>query len=185
MGISDMVVFVDTKTTGTDHAYHKLFEVAIIDGATGIPKLWWLPIDLNDASPAALRLNLYYQRLQQVQSGKYPGQVVTDETISDVAEDIAVRTAGKMIVGSRPWFDAQMLADFLREQRLRPAWHYHFVCVENLIAGNKKIPPPWNSNDLSRAIGVDPSQFNKNTAGGCARWVKAQYEAVYASTNTT
>lgn len=180
MGSADMVVFVDTKTTGTDHAYHALFEVAIIDGATGTEKLWWLPADVSQAAPAALRLNLYYQRLQQVQSGRYPGFVATAENAETVASDIALLTAGKMVTGSRPWFDAQMIADFLEAYDLRPAWHYQFACIQNLIAGMKKIPPPWNSNELSRAVGVDPSKFNKNTAMGNARWAKAQYEAVFA-----
>lgn len=38
--------------------------------------------------------------------------------------------------------------------------------------------PPWNSNDMSRAVGVEPDDFDRHTALGDARWAKAIYEAV-------
>lgn len=38
--------------------------------------------------------------------------------------------------------------------------------------------PPWNSNDLSLTVGVDPGDFDRHTALGDARWAKAIYEAV-------
>ena len=38
--------------------------------------------------------------------------------------------------------------------------------------------PPWNSNDLSRAVGVDPDDFDRHSALGDVRWAKAVYEAV-------
>lgn len=38
--------------------------------------------------------------------------------------------------------------------------------------------PPWKSVDLSRAVGVEPEDFDKHTALGDARWAKAIYEAV-------
>jgi hypothetical protein len=38
--------------------------------------------------------------------------------------------------------------------------------------------PPWKSADLSRAVGVNPEDFEKHTALGDARWAKAIYEAV-------
>lgn len=38
--------------------------------------------------------------------------------------------------------------------------------------------PPWNSGDLSRAVGVEPDDFDRHTALGDARWAKDIYEAV-------
>lgn len=38
--------------------------------------------------------------------------------------------------------------------------------------------PPWKSNDLSRAVGVNPDHFDRHSALGDARWAKAIYEAV-------
>jgi hypothetical protein len=62
----------------------------------------------------------------------------------------------------------------------RSTWHYHLIDVEALIAGRLAIAPPWKSDDLSRAIGVEPpSDQDRHTAIGDARWVKQMYEAVY------
>jgi oligoribonuclease (3'-5' exoribonuclease) len=38
--------------------------------------------------------------------------------------------------------------------------------------------PPWDSGELSRAVGVDPDDFDRHTALGDARWAKAIYQAV-------
>ncbi len=40
--------------------------------------------------------------------------------------------------------------------------------------------PPWDSNKLSLAVGVDPDDFDRHTALGDARWAKAIYERVIA-----
>jgi hypothetical protein len=40
--------------------------------------------------------------------------------------------------------------------------------------------PPWDSDELSLAVGVDPEQFDRHTALGDAKWAKALYEAVMA-----
>jgi hypothetical protein len=76
-------------------------------------------------------------------------------------------------------------------------WHYHLIDVEALAAGwiaaqSGPVPiliaganvglvsgrPPWRSEELSRAVGVDPDDFDRHTALGDARWAKAIYEAV-------
>lgn len=41
--------------------------------------------------------------------------------------------------------------------------------------------PPWDSNDLSRAVGVDPDLFKRHTAMGDALWAAAIYERVMES----
>ena len=38
--------------------------------------------------------------------------------------------------------------------------------------------PPWSSDGLSSAVGVDPEQFERHTAMGDVRWVMAQWDAV-------
>lgn len=39
-------------------------------------------------------------------------------------------------------------------------------------------PPPWDSTDLSRAVGVEPQDFERHTALGDARWARAIYDKV-------
>lgn len=97
-------------------------------------------------------------------------------------------TRGVTVVGAVPDFDTTRLARLLRGEGLEPAWHYHLCDVENLAVGylmgrgrRSDIPvaqPPWDSEALSLAVGVDPQQFERHTALGDARWVRAIYDAV-------
>ena len=73
-------------------------------------------------------------------------------------------------------------------------WEYHLVDVEALAAGwlaaghdwsqgppvGDRATPPWSSEELSRAVGVDPDDFDRHTALGDARWAAAIYDAVLA-----
>jgi hypothetical protein len=120
------------------------------------------------------------------------------------ARSFAKLTAGKHLVGAVISFDEERLRKLLRANGARPDWHYHLVDVEALVAGEiaartdcastfggvvpghvadglwvqVKPTPPWNSNELSLAVGVNPADFDRHTALGDARWAKALYEAV-------
>lgn len=116
---------------------------------------------------------------------------------------------GRHLVGACPWFDSERLHRVqLRESDHRDLlWHYHLIDVENLavgyIRGMRDIAAriaasgwgdrfrflddapfdeaalPWKSVDLSRALGVDPADFEpKHSALADARWAKAIYERI-------
>lgn len=108
------------------------------------------------------------------------------------AEEIAGLLGAKThIVGAVPNFDTERLALLLRRFGLTPGWHYHLIDVENLAvgylhgrwaasgaAGVRDVSLPWNSNDLSSAVGVDPERFDRHTALGDAKWARAIYDAI-------
>lgn len=167
------VVFLDTETTGLDPARHDVWEVGlIVDGQEITYRIRPL---LATADAYALSLTDYYRRTNAT-DWKW------DEGGRDhVARRIATLTAGRHLVGAVPSFDAPFLDRFLRANGAAPAWHYHLVDVEALAAGKVGIAPPWDSEELSRAVGVDPTQFERHTALGDARWAKAIYEAVVQS----
>lgn len=101
-------------------------------------------------------------------------------------------------------FDEERLRRLLLRHGIRPRWHYHLIDVEALAAGwlaairrdasdlggaasdpitehcvnMVTARPPWDSGELSRAVGVNPDDFDRHTALGDARWAKAIYEAV-------
>lgn len=126
-------------------------------------------MNLPDADPTALRMTNYYERREAAEP----------EHADNVAEQLVRLTAGRHLVGNVPSFDAAMLDGFLRRSGLVPAWHYHLVDVEAMVAGHLGLGPPWESRDLSRRLGVAiPEGKDEHTALADARWAKAMYEAV-------
>lgn len=126
---------------------------------------------------------------------------------SGAAEVIAGFLAGKPhIVGAVPNFDTERIShQLLRPSHIPDPWHYHLIDVEALVMGylngvaaravdearmrgeepnpawvdrQGRGRPPWKSDELSAAVGVDPEQFDRHTAMGDVLWVKAQYDAV-------
>lgn len=187
------VCYVDVETTGLDPERHEVWDIALIEEDGTEHEFHVLPEHPRSADEAALRITRFYQRVaaagvyeETIKEG-YPPRSRTTKRASfwtrrsrrSIASEIAALTAGKHLVGAVPSFDARFLAGFLMREDHVPAWHYHLVDVETLIAGRLGLKPPLKSEDLSRAIGVDPAQFERHTALGDARWVRAQYEAVY------
>ena len=193
--MSGHVVFLDTETTGLDPERHELWDIAIIE-EDGTEHEWHVyPRNFYRADETAIRLTRYYERVAA--GGKrtvtkkegYPEREVTREVDAfwsplaprRIAREIAELTANKHIVGAVPSFDVPFIRSFLANDGTAAyvwAGHYHLIDVETMIAGRLQLEPPLDSDDLSRAIGVDPDQFDRHTAIGDARWVKAQYEAV-------
>lgn len=91
------------------------------------------------------------------------------------------------IVGAVPNFDTERLTLLLeRHDRTWPA-HYHLVDVENLAVGflaartipsPRPILPPWDSDELSELLGVEPMGEERHTAMGDARWARAIFDRV-------
>jgi hypothetical protein len=103
------------------------------------------------------------------------------------AQEIAQITAGAHVVGAVPNFDTERLALLLGRNGWVPEWHYHLIDVENLAVGylsslrlktSDELAPPWDSDALSSAVGVDPEHFERHTALGDVLWAMAIYDAV-------
>ncbi len=115
-----------------------------------------------------------------------PGDWKNRVTQSAASLQIQRFTLGAHVVGAVPSFDTEKLAKLMRACGLEPKWHYHIVDVENVIVGflagkGELMAPPWNSDLLSRAVGVDPARFARHTAMGDVEWVEAQWDAVMSS----
>lgn len=166
--------------------------------------VWHLPVDLGNADPIALNIGRFHERHGNAACGATGPYVdlsgSTDYVIGDWAKDFTGLTHGKHIVGAVPWFDTErFLERYLRDLNACPTWHYHLIDIEALAVGylagrwaigqqydriiaakdaGAIMPLPWDSEELTRAVGVDPDDFDKHTALGDARWAKAIYEAV-------
>lgn len=94
------------------------------------------------------------------------------------------------IVGAVPNFDTERLTRFLDRnlpnfELSRPPWHHHLVDVENLAVGYLRarfpdIPmhPPWESDLLSEAVGVDINPDERHTALGDVHWAMRIYNKI-------
>lgn len=167
------VCFVDCETTGLDPERHEIWEVGLI--VDGKETVWQLPVKLSRADPMALQVGRFHERHSQgLIAHHYPDV----RELADFALDFGEATYGRHLVGACVSFDAAFLSKLLRRQGVLPAWHYHLVDVEALAAGLRGIAPPWNSEELSHLVGVDPSAFERHTAIGDARWARTLYLAV-------
>jgi DNA polymerase III epsilon subunit-like protein len=170
------VVFLDTETTGLDPDRHEIWDLAyIIDGSE---RQWFLHPDLSAADPFALKIGRYFSR--------HPDWLQENKPIQSagyVARTLVKDLRDRHIVGAVPSFDDAFLKRFVAAHRLPVTWHYHLIDVEALALGymaarNRVMALPWNSEDLSRAVGVEPNDFERHSALGDARWAKAIYERV-------
>lgn len=128
--------------------------------------------------------------------GRHDGRMLNQAA---AAMRVARWTHDAHIVGAVPNFDTELLDGLLRENGLIPAWHYHLIDVENLAAGwlaaggahaagftasevRAAITPPWKSDELSRILGVEPpTEDERHTALGDARWAERLYDRIYSA----
>lgn len=92
---------------------------------------------------------------------------------------------GRAIVcGSNPRFDMDRLERLADEHGVpAPPWHYHPHDIPSMVHGyllGKGITPapPWRSNFLSQAIGVDPRDYERHTAAGDVWWTRAMWYTI-------
>ncbi|WBQ03001.1 hypothetical protein [Kribbella sp. CA-293567] len=190
--------FIDTETTGV-HPGRKVWEIAMIRRNPGQPdreRTFYVDVDLTDADPFGLAVGRFYERHPLGRWMASAGGTINRPAGRDMgshlslraaAEEVALYTHGTHLVGAVPNFDAETLAPLLRDHQLTPSWHYHLVDVEALAAGylaarqpaSTSPAPPWNSDELTVAIGVEPaSDTERHTAMGDAQWAKRTYDAI-------
>jgi hypothetical protein len=188
--------FIDTETTGV-HPERQVWEVAMIrrEGDKQQGATFFVDVDLSNADPFGLQVGRFYDRHpvgrwlsnkggpSELPKGSDAGPHLDRATAARV---VARFTHGAHLVGAVPNFDSETLAPLLREHGLTPAWHYHLIDVEALAVGylwgkspHMMCEPPWKSDILARECGVEPpSDDERHTALGDARWAMRWYDAI-------
>jgi oligoribonuclease (3'-5' exoribonuclease) len=196
--MSSKLVFVDTETTGLNRDWHEVWDIAIIVrdpsiSPQDIEHQWFIPFNflhLRDADQIALKINKFYERHPEMVRGNEafalhpspnepPLPRIPRNPIyaQKVALEIVQATRDAHFVGNVPDFDQHFITKFLKQWNFTPTWHYHLICVENLIAGATGSEPPWESEFLSKAVGVEPPVTSKHEALTDARWARDMYDA--------
>jgi len=185
------IVFMDTETLGLDIA-SPVWEFAAVRRSD--PDVQSESLHLFIRHHATPWLAEFHEEFARDYHARYSDA----ESVSqlEAAKQIAEFMEGRPhVVGAVPNFDTERIShQLLRPNRIPDPWHYHLIDVENLIVGflagrareghmDSGLALPlagekWDSNDLSRAVGVDPEQFERHTAMGDVRWVMAQWDAV-------
>lgn len=176
------ICFVDVESTSLDRYTREVWEVAAIrrepDGTEDSYTAKVAGVDLSEASPASLKIGRFYDRYE-MRYARTPVMMppVPYDHPARIATIVERMTRGAHLVAAVPSFEDTSLAPLLKRHRLAPAWHYHLVCIENVLAGYFGVVPPYSSDELSMRIGVDPAQFERHTAMGDVLWVRAQWDA--------
>ena len=198
--MSNEIVFLDTETTSLDDERGEVWEIGLIDDLSSREYCWQIRPDLTTADPNSLRISGYYRRnhmadhlIGDALRLAHPYHVGAGITTKAVAQELAMLLAGKTVIGAVPDFDYRFLRKFLARHGEVWTAHYHLIDIEAMAAGyligrNKghaaaRLPTvsvelPWKSDDLSRELGVEPTDFLRHTALGDCRWVRAQYRVM-------
>lgn len=202
------VVFLDTETDGTYDA-RRPWEVGMIRRAPGQPEQemqFFVDIDLDQTPDLfGLRVGGFFERhpvgrwmsdpaapLRRPIPKAWewadvigPGELVAP---GRAALEVSRWTHGAHVIGAVPDFDTETLRPRLRSVGLLPGWHYHLIDIEAMVVGYLlgrgtdpgEVALPWSSDDLSRAIGVEPApEEERHTALGDARWVARMWDAMH------
>lgn len=175
------VAFIDTETTGLDPVKHRIWEIAIIlpDGPEAGEHCWQVRVppgyDVDQWVLDNTRFSQDYNR-------------DTAETVTETVLRFTELLNGRHLVGAVPSFDEErmrgMLVDFFYPQPIHLPWHYHLIDVEALAVGwlaarGETVELPWDSDELSRLVGVIPPEGDdRHTALADARWAKAIYDRI-------
>jgi DNA polymerase III epsilon subunit-like protein len=190
------IVFIDTETTSL-RPDRRAWEVGLIvrseDGTHDTEHHWFIDVrdlDLGNADVMSLKIGRFYERHPQIAAEHLSSPAVRRE--DEAMRQIERLTRGAHLVGAVPNFDADVLGARMRANGICPSWHYHLIDIEALAVGylsglRSDEPPgmndyplslPWKSDDLSRAVGVEPDEDKRHTALGDAAWARDVYDAV-------
>lgn len=202
-----LLVFMDTETTGLS-IHDDIWEFAAVkrreDGTESTLHLF---IEHDERKCRQLP-----DSFRSDHNARFPKDEASVASKSEAAKIIGAffGTSRPHVIGAVPNFDTERVSRLLRIYGAvsREPWHYHLIDVENLAVGYlagvakraideadmrgeeppnvhfERLSPPWNSDDLSRACGIEPPTTARHTAMGDVKWAMALYDAITGQPGT-
>lgn len=183
------LAFLDCETTKLGPGA-RAWEIGLIRRPAGATRTddrkhhWFIythDLDLGNADPTSLTIGRFYERHPQALYNKHAAGARPE---NQVMEEIEKLTRGARILGSKPSFDQEILDARMRAHGLIPAWHHHPEDVPAMARGWKigmgtpRNEAPRRSDDISRACGINPDDYDRHTALGDCAWMRDLYDRV-------
>jgi DNA polymerase III alpha subunit (gram-positive type) len=168
------VIYTDVETLGLESQIHDTFEVGmhkVFPDGREEDLLLWLPAEIKNAQPDALRINRFYERQEECYK-KYGVEG------KDGAWKIARFSSGCMLAGCRIHFDEDMIRAYLLKYDLKPAWGIYTMDVTVFAAGALGLTGRFSAKRVAELLKVEmPSDDERHTAMGDARLAKRIHQA--------
>jgi hypothetical protein len=198
-------VIVDVETTSLTPDYQTgsgvIWELAVIERATGAEHLWRMKPDLGVADPSALSVGQFYKRTEAMESWISPGTadlarpqneagipVHCWSSAPNLAAEVARMLDGATVIAANPAFDTAFLAAFLRWHSQAPTWHYRLRDIGSMawawlqahhLPHHLDTPAiDAGTDDLACAMGIDAAGFGRHSALGDCRLVAAMLDVI-------
>lgn len=189
------ICFLDTETTSLRHD-RRAWDIGIIAREyfpgwmigteqkpyTDVEHQWFIDsddLDLGNADLISLKIGKFYERHPEARVDRELQFSDVHEEL-DVLGQIEIITRGAYIVGAVPNFDTEVIGARMRAHGLCPSWHYHLIDVENLAAGQLRMPPPWSFDTVLETFGLVYDETDRHTALGDARMAMRLYDTIMA-----
>lgn len=173
------IVFVDTECTGLRPG-DEIWEFAglrrYLDGSSS----WLHMLIEHDEMRAATGLPEPFRSQYLARRGSPEERWPRKRAAIAIAEFLS---GDAVMVGAVPTFDSLHLTMLLRQYGILAPHLYAVIDVEALAAGSltragRRVRIPLNGEQLSRDLGVDPSRYERHTAVGDVKWVRALYDRI-------
>lgn len=204
VGLSaDRLVFYDTETTGLDEDRDEIWEI----GSLSVDLTdWTVKTDVVHVMHHRARVALMPEKFRLDHDKRY-GRLTGVPVLSKAEAGFHVNRlfAGHKVhlIGCSPEFDTVRTRALLRAADSRGGvnlpWHYHLQDLEQLVAGFLRAKAlfgavglterkyllqltsylPQQSDEMSRALGVEPDDFDRHTALGDCEWAWAQWQVMF------
>lgn len=176
--MASKLAFTDTETISLRSGDKVIWDFAVVlrEGNLRDEHQFFIEADFGAADPHSLKIGHFYER---------GGYSLNFFPRAEAAQRIEHVLRGRHLVGSCPSFDEERVRLLCQSNNYCPSWHYQSHEIEDICIGfcrgkGESVPDlPIDTDEMSLRIGVEPpSESERHTALGDARWVERMWEKV-------